>query len=48
VCQPADGENQQVVRLVTQTSESAKTELATLPGATPDWIAQRLSAFPSE
>ena len=48
VCQPADGEVQQVVSLVTQGAESAKTELASLPGVTPDWVSQRLAAFPAE
>ncbi|HEY5899397.1 MAG TPA: VOC family protein [Burkholderiales bacterium] len=41
-CQPADGGDQKVLALVTQTSEELKKELATLPGATPEWLAKRL------
>lgn len=37
-CQPADGGDQKVLALVTQTPEALKKELATLPGATPEWL----------
>ncbi len=45
-CQPADGEAQGVIDCVKQTQEEAAQELATLPGATPDWIAKRVAALP--
>jgi catechol 2,3-dioxygenase-like lactoylglutathione lyase family enzyme len=45
-CQPAQGEGQEIIRYFTQTKAQAGAELASLPGATPDWIAQRLSALP--
>jgi catechol 2,3-dioxygenase-like lactoylglutathione lyase family enzyme len=45
-CQPADGEQQAVVDCVKQTQEEAAEELATLPGATPDWVAKRVAGLP--
>jgi hypothetical protein len=42
-CQPADGERQKVLELVTQTPDELRKELSTLPGATPEWLARRLS-----
>jgi catechol 2,3-dioxygenase-like lactoylglutathione lyase family enzyme len=41
-CQPADGDRQRVVDCVTQTAQEIRRELATLPGATPEWLARRL------
>jgi catechol 2,3-dioxygenase-like lactoylglutathione lyase family enzyme len=45
-CQPDDGEQQQVLRLATQTMTEARQELETLPGATPAWIELRLAGLP--
>jgi catechol 2,3-dioxygenase-like lactoylglutathione lyase family enzyme len=45
-CQPAQGEGQEIIRHFTQTKAQASAELATLPGATPDWIAKRMAAMP--
>jgi catechol 2,3-dioxygenase-like lactoylglutathione lyase family enzyme len=42
-CQPADGAGQKVLACVTQTAEQLRKELETLPGATPEWIARRLT-----
>lgn len=42
-CQPADGEEQKVLNCVAQTKSELRRELETLPGATPEWIEQRLS-----
>ena len=41
-CQPADGEQPDVLSNSTQTKEELRRELETLPGATPEWIASRL------
>jgi hypothetical protein len=45
-CQPDDGEMPAVVACLTQTKAKARAELATLPGVTPQWIEERLSALP--
>jgi hypothetical protein len=45
-CQPADGETQAVVDCVKQTQEEAAQELATLPGASQDWVAKRVAGLP--
>lgn len=45
-CQPEDGDDQQVISLVTQTKQEAREELASLPGATPEWVEKRLAALP--
>ncbi len=45
-CQPDDGESQAVVACVKQTQDEAAQELATLPGADPDWIAKRVAGLP--
>ena len=45
-CQPADGEAQAVVACVKQTQEEAAQELATLPGASEDWVAKRVAGLP--
>ena len=45
-CQPADGDSPAVIACVTQTKAEARAELASLPGATPQWIEERLSALP--
>jgi len=45
-CQPADGAGQAVIACVAQTRAEASAELATLPGATPEWIARRVAALP--
>jgi catechol 2,3-dioxygenase-like lactoylglutathione lyase family enzyme len=45
-CQPADGENPDVMGCVTMTRDEARTELASLEGATPAWIEKRLAALP--
>jgi catechol 2,3-dioxygenase-like lactoylglutathione lyase family enzyme len=45
-CQPADGEAQAVVDCVKQTQEQAAQELATLPGASQDWVAKRVAGLP--
>lgn len=44
-CQPADGEQQQILKFVTQTREEARRELETLPGASAAWIEQRTAAL---
>jgi catechol 2,3-dioxygenase-like lactoylglutathione lyase family enzyme len=43
-CQPADGERPSVLECITQTRDEIAGELETLPGASPDWIAKRLTA----
>ena len=43
-CQPEDGEAQAVLECITQTPEEISRELATLPGASPEWIRKRVSA----
>ncbi len=45
-CQPEDGEAPAVIRCVTQTKNEARAELSSLPGITPQWIEERLSALP--
>jgi catechol 2,3-dioxygenase-like lactoylglutathione lyase family enzyme len=45
-CQPEDGEAPAVIPCVIQTKAEAREELATLPGATADWIETRLAALP--
>jgi catechol 2,3-dioxygenase-like lactoylglutathione lyase family enzyme len=45
-CQPEDGEAPAVIPCVTQTKAEARDELASLPGATPEWIEMRLAALP--
>ena len=45
-CQPEDGEVPAVIPCVIQRKAEAREELATLPGATPDWIETRLAALP--
>lgn len=45
-CQPEDGEAQDIIGFFTQTKARARAELATLPGATKDWIESRLTALP--
>jgi len=44
-CQPADGETPDVIACIAQTKAEARAELATLPGATQEWIEERLSAL---
>jgi hypothetical protein len=45
-CQPDEGETPAVIPCIMQTRTGARSELATLPGATPEWIEQRLAALP--
>ena len=45
-CQPEDGDDQQVIALVTQTKDEARAELLSLAGATPEWVENRLAALP--
>ena len=45
-CQPEDGDKPAVIDCITQTKDEARAELASLPGATAEWIEQRLSALP--
>ncbi|MBV9019027.1 MAG: VOC family protein [Alphaproteobacteria bacterium] len=45
-CQPEDGEMPAVISCIAQTKAEARAELATLPGATAEWIEERLSALP--
>jgi catechol 2,3-dioxygenase-like lactoylglutathione lyase family enzyme len=44
-CQPDDGETPAVIACVAQRKAEARAELASLPGATPEWIEERLSAL---
>jgi catechol 2,3-dioxygenase-like lactoylglutathione lyase family enzyme len=44
-CQPEDGEMPAVIACIAQTKGEARAELASLPGATPEWIEERLSAL---
>jgi catechol 2,3-dioxygenase-like lactoylglutathione lyase family enzyme len=44
-CQPEDGEMPAVIDCIAQTKAEARAELASLPGATPEWIEERLSAL---
>jgi catechol 2,3-dioxygenase-like lactoylglutathione lyase family enzyme len=45
-CQPADGDQPNVIDCVLQTKDEAGGELATLPGATKEWVARRVAALP--
>jgi len=45
-CQPAQGEHQEIIGHFTQTKAQARAELATLPGATPEWVEKRVAALP--
>jgi catechol 2,3-dioxygenase-like lactoylglutathione lyase family enzyme len=45
-CQPADGENQQILECIAQTREEVAGELRTLPGVSADWIARYTAALP--
>lgn len=45
-CQPADGEAQAVLDCVRQTQAEAAEELATLAGASREWVARRVAALP--
>src|SRR5438132_10157831 len=45
-CQPEDGETPAVIPCLTQTKTEVRAELATLPGVSPQWIEERLSALP--
>ena len=47
-CQPADGAQPGVIDCVLQTKAEAGEELATLPGATKEWVARRVAALPEE
>ncbi len=44
-CQPEDGETPDVIACIAQTKAEARAELASLPGATPEWIERRLAAL---
>jgi len=44
-CQPEDGEVPNVIACIAQTKTKARAELGSLPGATPEWIEERLSAL---
>jgi glyoxylase I family protein len=46
-CQPEDGEAPSVIPCVMQARAEARSELASLPGVTPEWIEKRLAALPS-
>jgi catechol 2,3-dioxygenase-like lactoylglutathione lyase family enzyme len=43
--QPENGEEQRVIDLVRQTRSQVQAELASLPGATPAWVEQRMAAM---
>ena len=45
-CQPADGEDVDVVGCVLQTKTQAMAELKTLPGVDDSWLDKRLGALP--
>jgi catechol 2,3-dioxygenase-like lactoylglutathione lyase family enzyme len=45
-CQPADADQPKVIDCVLQTKEEAGAELATLPGATKEWVARRVAPLP--
>ena len=45
-CQPADGEDGDVVGCVLQTKTQAMAELKTLPGVDDSWLDKRLGALP--
>jgi catechol 2,3-dioxygenase-like lactoylglutathione lyase family enzyme len=44
-CQPEDGEAPEVIGCIAQSRAVARAELETLPGATAEWIEQRVSAL---
>src|SRR5262249_44641076 len=44
-CQPADGEMPEVIACVAQTKTEARRELASLPGATAEWVERRLASL---
>jgi hypothetical protein len=44
-CQPEDGDAPDVIACIAQTKTQARAELASLPGATQEWIEERLSAL---
>jgi hypothetical protein len=44
-CQPEDGERPAVIDCIAQTKNEARAELASLPGATPEWVEKRLAAL---
>ena len=46
-CQPANGEEQKVLKLTTQTRAQLRRELETLPGASAEWIERQLAGLPS-
>ncbi|MDB5407084.1 MAG: glyoxalase/bleomycin resistance protein/dioxygenase [Rhodospirillales bacterium] len=46
-CQPADGESPDIVGCVTMTKDEARAEIASLPGATKEWIEKRMAALPT-
>ena len=43
-CQPADGDDQEVIDCLKQTKAQCSEELSSLPGATPEWIKLRTEA----
>lgn len=45
-CQPAQGDHPNVIDCVLQTKAEAGEELATLPGASKEWVARRVAALP--
>ena len=45
-CQPAEGDHPGVIDCVLQTKAEAGEELATLPGASKEWVARRVAALP--
>ncbi len=45
-CQPDDGEAPAVIPCIMQTRAETRSELATLPSVTPEWIEKRLAALP--
>lgn len=45
-CQPAEGDHPAVIDCVLQTKTEAGEELATLPGASKEWVARRVAALP--
>src|SRR5262249_1644163 len=45
-CQPEDGEAPEVISCIMQTRAEARSELATLPDVSSEWIERRLAALP--
>jgi glyoxylase I family protein len=45
-CQPQDGEEPAVIACVIQSEAEARDELMSLPGATAEWVEERLAALP--